>query len=126
MAVDWDSAGISDKGEDDEPWEGQLFGVSELRKADCHPFVAHVRLVFVCSKKPVPPWEIETVVAVRLADDHGMMYPVHVGCHNEKTEHPVDTSWNKHVAVVKHGCGIEGYLEDEHGQGRRADCCDRH
>jgi len=126
MTVNGHRAGISDKGEDNEPWEGQPFGISKLRKSYCHPFVAQVRLVFVCSKKPVPPWQIEAVISVGLTDDHRMMHSVHVGCHNEKTEHPVDAFWNMDVAVVEHRGGIEGYFEDEHGQGRRTECRYRH
>jgi hypothetical protein len=40
MTVDGHRAGISDKGEGNEPWKGQPFGISKLRNADCHLFLA--------------------------------------------------------------------------------------
>lgn len=62
MPVDGHCAWISDKGQNDEPWQGESFGVAKLGKADGHPFVTLVRLVFVCSEKQVPPGKIEAVV----------------------------------------------------------------
>jgi hypothetical protein len=74
MAVNGYSSGISDNGQNDEPWKRKPFGVAKLGKANCHSFMALVRLIFGCSEKAVPPGKIEAVVAVRFADNHGMMY----------------------------------------------------
>ena len=62
MTVDGHPAGISDKGEDNEPWEGQSFGVAKLGQADCHMLMSLIRSALVSSHEPVPPWEIEAEV----------------------------------------------------------------
>jgi hypothetical protein len=59
MAVNGYSSGISDNGQNDEPWKRKPFGVTKLGKANCHSFMALVRLIFGCSEKAVPPRKIE-------------------------------------------------------------------
>ena len=87
-----------------------------MGKADYHPVMAFVRLIFVCSEKVVPPRKIEAVIAVRFADDHGMMHPVHVGGHDKAPKDSVNRYGNMDVAVVEHGCGIEDHFENEYRQ----------
>ena len=118
MPVDGDSAGISDKGQDEQPWQCQPFGVTKLGEPDHHPIVPSFRLDFIGAKQSVPPGEIEAVVAIRLPYDHGMMHPVHVGCHDKKPEDPIHLFGNVNVAVVEHRCGVKGHLTDEDSQGR--------
>jgi len=60
----------------------------------------------------------EAVVAIRLPYDHGMMHPVHIGCHDKKPEDPIHLFGNVNVAVVEHRCGVKGHLKDEDSQGR--------
>jgi len=90
MAVDGYPTGITDEGQDDEPAQSQTFGIAELRESQGHPFVPRGGLVFVRSEKPVPPGDVEAVVAVGLTDDHGMVHPVHVGRYDQQPKHPVN------------------------------------
>jgi hypothetical protein len=55
-----------------------------------------------------------------------MMHPVHVGRHNKKPKRPVNGYGDVDVAVVEHGGGVEGHLEDEHRQGGRSEGRYRH
>ncbi len=73
---------------------------------------------FVGPEQPVPPWEIEAIVAVRLPDDHRMMNPVHVGGHHDEPKNPVNGFRNMDVAVVEHGSAVERHLKDEDRKGR--------
>lgn len=48
MAVNGYLSGISDKGQNDEPWQSKPFGVAELGKANSHPIMTFIRLILVC------------------------------------------------------------------------------
>ena len=49
------------------PVEPEFLGVAELLKAEGHAVMARFRLGAVSPEQPVPPWQVEAEVAVRLA-----------------------------------------------------------
>ena len=93
MPVDGDAAGISNKGQDEKPRQGQFLGITKLGESDHHAIVPLFRLVFIGAEQSVPPGEIKAIVAVRLPDDHRMMHTVHIGRDNEKSKDPVNSLW---------------------------------
>jgi len=71
-------------------------------------------LVAVCTEQAIPPWQIEAEIAVGLTDDHGMVHPMHVGCNDNQSQHPVDPQEEPYIAVIKHGRGIQENLENQY------------
>ena len=94
--------------------------VAELLDADGHRLVSRRRLVAVGAEQAVPPGQVEAEVAVGLARDDRVMHAVHVGRHDDPAQHAVEPRRHAHVAVVEHRGGVEQHLEDQHGDGRRA------
>ena len=79
MPVDGGFAWVADEGEDEQPWKGEPPGITKLGQTDGYPIVASLRLCFVRPEEPVPPGEVEAVIAVGFSYDNRMVHPVHVG-----------------------------------------------
>ncbi len=121
MPVDGHPAGVTHERQDQEMRQGKLFWVAVLGKANHHIRVSLGRLILVGAQQPVPPGQVEPVIAVRLADDDRMVDPVHIGRYHEQPEYPVHFFREADVAVVEHGCGVQEHFENQHGQRRCAE-----
>ena len=103
MQVDWIPARVTDEGKYQEPGQGQLLGLAKLRQTDSHAFMAFGRLSQVGAEQAVPPGQVEAIVAVGLADDHGMMHPVHVGGDNGVSQYAIKPERDLNISMVEHG-----------------------
>ena len=76
------------------------------------------RLSGIGPEQPVPPWQIEAEVAVRLTLVDRVMDTVHVRSHHDPPKGSIERHGDPHVAVVEQRRGIEHDFEDEHRDGR--------
>ena len=81
----------------------QMFYIAELRQPDCHFYVAFRRLSAIGAEQSVPPWQIEAVIAVGLADDHGVMHPMHVRGDYEISQYVIKIERNSNITMIEHG-----------------------
>jgi len=70
--------------------------------ADCHAGMAGSGLCAVGTEQPIPPRQIEPEIAVGLGRVDRVMDPVHLGCHHDHAQNPVNRLRQKHVAMVEH------------------------
>ncbi len=73
----------------------------------------------VGAQKPVPPRQVEAVVAVGFCLDDGMMHPVHVRGDDEQAQHPIDAFGDPDVRVIEHGRRVQKNLENQYRDGGR-------
>lgn len=92
-----------------------------MRQPDHHFEVPLSGLVFVGAEQTVPPGQIEAVVDVGLPYDHQVVDPVHVRRDHDQPEDPVQTFRNTDIAVDEPGSAVQGCLENQHRQKRRAE-----
>jgi len=83
--------------------------------------MASFRLCGIGPEQAVPDRQIESVVGVVLAPEHGMMHPVHVRRDDEEAQDPIEPARQRQIGVVEHGATIEDDFEQKHGEGRSAD-----
>ena len=84
------------------------------------------RLIPVGAEQTVPPWKIESIVAVGLIRNDRVVNPVHVRSDNEFPYDTIHVQWKKEVAVIEHGGAIEEDFKNQDGQDRGADKGYRH
>ena len=101
--------------------EPQIARRAELRDADGHALMPVGGLGAIGSEQTVPPGQVEAEIAVGLPRNDRMVHPVHLGRDHEPAQHAVDARRHPHVAVVEHRGRIQQNLEDQHGDGRRAE-----
>src|SRR5262252_190107 len=75
----------------------------------------------VGSEQTVPPGHIETEIAVGLAPINGVVYTMHVGCHDKKPEHAIELRRQTDIAVIEHRGGVQHYLKAQHRDWRSAE-----
>jgi len=78
------------------------------------------RLRRIGPEQAVPNRQIESVIGIVLAPQHGMMHPVHVWRHDDEAQNPIERARQRQIGVVEHSATIEDDLEQEHGEGRRS------
>ena len=54
-----------------------------------------------------------------------MVNAVHVGCHDEPTQPPIDSLGEPHIGVVENGQPIEQHLKHDYGSGGCTQRCDQ-
>ncbi len=64
---------------------------TKVLDADLHVFVTGARLSPVGAEQAVPPWQVESEVAVGLIILHGMMHAVHIRGNYNQPQQPVVT-----------------------------------
>src|SRR4030042_6478764 len=92
--------------------KGQPFGISERVEPDDHPLMPCRRLITIGAEDPVPPWKIETEIAIVLFDHHRVVNTMHFRCDNEETKSPVKGERKADVAVVEHAGCVEKDFEN--------------
>lgn len=100
--------------QDEQLRECETARFSKPRKPDGHTSVSFGQLIPVSAKQPVPLGEIETIVAVRLPYDHGMMYPVHVRCDHKESHCSVELQGQSDIAMIKHARSIQNHFGYEY------------
>jgi len=56
--------------------------------------------------QPITPEQTEPAVAVGFPNDHRVVNPVHVRCHDQQPQQPNDAAENRDIAVIEHGSGV--------------------
>ena len=82
--------------------------------------MALARAGAVGAEEPVPDRKVETEIRVVFVPVDGMVHPVHVGRHDERTD-PLVRAADVDVRMVEHCSGVEHHLEQDDGGGRRAE-----
>ncbi len=59
MPVDRLPARITDKGQHQQPGQGQSFGITKLAETDGHAFVAFCRLIAIGAEQTIPPRQVK-------------------------------------------------------------------
>jgi len=106
MPIDRHPPGIPHKGQDQQARQRKFLWIPKLRQADHHFLVPLGRLIFVGAEQPIPLGQTEPVVAVGFPNDHRVVNPVHVRCHDQKPQQPIDAAGNRDIAVIEHGSGV--------------------
>lgn len=81
--------------------------VTKVAQSDSHSFMACGGRLFVCPEQAIPPWEIETEIAVGLISNDRVMDPMHFRGDNQETEYFVQSMGKPDISMVKHGCSVE-------------------
>ena len=80
----------------------ELCRVSELVNPDGHALVAGCRLRSICPEQTIPPWQIETEIAVGLEWQDRMVDPMHVWCDDKPTQNAIDGKRDPQIRVIEH------------------------
>lgn len=116
MSVDGHPAGVTHEWQYQKVRQRKFSWIAKLRQADHHIHVPLGGLIFVRARQPVPPGQIEPVIAVRLPDDDRVVDPVHIRGYHDQSDHPVHFFRNANVTVIEHGGYVQGHFENDHGQ----------
>jgi hypothetical protein len=85
--------------------EPQLTCQAELFDAYYHPVVARSGLIAISSHQAIPPWQVETKVAVSLADYDRVVDAMHVGCDHKPPKVTIEWDRDTNIAVIeRRGC----------------------
>ena len=74
-----------------------------------------MRLVSIGAEQEIPPRQIESEITVGFTANHGVVNAVHVGCHDEPSQQPIQPYRHLHVTVIEHRRGVEQNLKDHDG-----------
>ena len=101
---------------DEETEQGKFFRITVLFESYHHIQMPFCGLGAIGSADVIPPGQIEAEITVGFPYNCGMMNPVHIGSHQEKTQPPIQYGGKFDVAVVEQGTCVQGYFKDQYSQ----------
>ena len=66
-----------------------------------HAVMSFGRLVAIHAEQPVPPWQIESVVAVGFAADDGVIYTVHIGRNDDISDCTINAYRKRYITIIE-------------------------
>lgn len=84
---------------------------SKLSQANSHFVVSPQRLGVISAHQTVPPWKIETKIAVSLVLQNRMMNSVHIRCDYDPSQESVHSQGNLNIPMIEHRRRIENHLK---------------